>query len=84
MDIIQKLKSYKNGFLMNANISEYLGMAVYKDKHIEIYEYYENGDEDKFIIEENGKIATIENNFDFTEKMFFDWVEQRKFELADK
>ena len=84
MDIIQKLKSYKNGFLMNANISEYLGMAVYNGKYIEIYEYYEDKDEDKFIIEENGKVATIENNFDFTEDMFFDWVEQRKFELSDK
>ena len=84
MDIIQKLKSYKTGFLMNANISEYLGMAAYKDKYIEIYEYYEDKDEDKFIIEENGKVASILNDFDFTENMFFDWLEQRKFELSDE
>ena len=84
MNIIQKLKSYKNGFLMNSNISEYLGLAVYKDEYIEIYEYYDDKYEDKFIIEEDGKVATIENNFDFTEDMFFDWVEQRKFELSDK
>ena len=84
MDIIQKLKSYKTDFLMNANISEYLGMAAYKDKYIEIYEYYEDKDEDKFIIEENGKVASILNDFDFTENMFFDWLEQRKFELSDE
>ena len=84
MNIIQKLKDYKTCFLMNANISEYLGIAAYKNKYIEIYEYYENKDEDKFIIEENGKIAAIENTFDFTEAMFLDWVEQRKFELSDK
>ena len=84
MNIIQKLKDYKTCFLMNANISEYLGIAAYKDKYIEIYEYYDNEDENKFIIEENGKVATIENTFDFTEAMFLDWVEQRKFELSDK
>ena len=84
MNIIQKLKDYKTCFFMNANISEYLGIAVYKDKYIEIYEYYDNEDENKFIIEENGKVATIENTFDFTEAMFLDWVEQRKFELSDK
>ena len=84
MNIIQKLKDYKTCFFMNANISEYLGIAVYKDKYIEIYEYYDNEDENKFIIEENGKIAAIENTFDFTEAMFLDWVEQRKFELSNK
>lgn len=82
MDIIQKLQSYKKGFLMNANISEYLGIAAYKNEYIEIYEYYSG--EGKFIIEENEKVASVLNDFDFTEKMFFDWVEQRKFELSDK
>ena len=63
MNIIQKLRDYKTYFLMNANISEYLGIAAYKNKYIEIYEYYENKDEDKFIIEENGKIAAKEKTF---------------------
>lgn len=82
MDIIQKLKSYKKGFFMNANISEYLGIAAYKNEYIEVYEYY--SEKEEFIIEENSKVISILNNFDFTEKMFFDWVEQRKFELSDR
>lgn len=49
MNIIQKLKDYKTCFFMNANISEYLGIAAYKDEYIEIYEYYDNEDENKFI-----------------------------------
>ncbi len=81
MDIIQKLKSYKKGFLMNAIISEYLGIVEYENEYIEIYEYY--NEEEEFIIEENSKVISVLNNFNFTEKMFFDWVEQRKFELSD-
>ena len=83
MEITQKLKDFKKGYVRNTMLSDYLGMVLYSDeeKH-EIYEFYV--DEEKFLIEDNGKIASIINYFDFTEDMFFDWAEQRNFELSDK
>lgn len=83
VDIITNLKGFKEGYVRHALLSKMLGMVLYtdEDKH-EVYEFFV--DEEKFIIEDESKIATMPNDFDFTCDMFEDWVEQRRFELSTK
>lgn len=83
INTLEKLKGFKEGYVRHALLSNKLGMALYsyENRH-EIYEFFV--DEDKFLIEDESKIATIPDGFDFTCDMFEDWVEQRRFELSSK
>ena len=82
-NVITELRGFKKGYVRHALISNNLGIVLYSyDDRYELYEFLT--DEDDFIIEEESQIATIPNSFDFTEDMFLDCIEQRKFELSNE
>lgn len=83
IEVVTNLKGFKEGYVRHALLSNKLGMVLYsnEEKH-EIYEFFV--DEEQFLIEDESRVASVNNDFDFTCEMFEEWIEQRRFELSKR